>query len=103
MQPSTTSLGRAVLDGEIVILDSDGRTQFYELLRRRGRGEPIFLLWLDGQDLRARPLIERKRLLRSTGIMVDTSCISTKRLSRAAQSSTKYFPRLKSAGIPSAS
>jgi len=30
---------QAVLDGEIVILDSDGRPQFYELLKRRGRGE----------------------------------------------------------------
>jgi ATP-dependent DNA ligase len=46
-----------------------GRPQFYELLRRRGRGEPVFyvfdLLWLDGEDLRDRPLIERKSLLRS--------------------------------------
>src|ERR1044071_6081877 len=30
----------AVLDGEIVILDQDGRPQFYDLLRRRG--EPTF-------------------------------------------------------------
>jgi bifunctional non-homologous end joining protein LigD len=59
----------AVLDGEIVILDADGRPQFYDLLRRRGDGQPVFyafdLLWLDGQDLRAGPLIERKRMLRS--------------------------------------
>jgi bifunctional non-homologous end joining protein LigD len=59
----------AVLDGEIVILDAEGRPQFYELLRHRGRGQPVFyvfdLLWLDGQDLRTHPLIERKRLLRS--------------------------------------
>jgi bifunctional non-homologous end joining protein LigD len=39
---------------------------FYELLRRRG---PLCfyafdLLWLDGSDLRDRPLLERKRLLR---------------------------------------
>ena len=42
----------AVIDGEIVCLDSEGRSQFYQLLRRRGRGEPVFyafdLLWLDG-------------------------------------------------------
>ena len=60
----------AVLDGEIVISDSDGRPQFYGLLKRPGLGEPVFfysfdLLWLNGEDLRARPLIERKRLLRS--------------------------------------
>ena len=59
---------QVVLDGEIVILDSEGRPQFYELVLRRGRGEPVFyvfdVLWLDGEDLRERPLIERKGLLR---------------------------------------
>jgi len=59
---------QAVLDDEIVILDDEGRPQFYELLRRRGRGEPAFyafdVLWLDGEDLRERPLVERKALLR---------------------------------------
>src|SRR3984885_10641616 len=59
----------AILDGEIVCLDAEGRPQFYELLRRRGRQSPaVFyafdLLGMDGQDLRARPLIERKQLLR---------------------------------------
>jgi len=57
----------AVLDGEIVCLDAHGRPQFYELLRRRG--EPVFYafdaLWCDGEDLRGRPLVERKRVLRS--------------------------------------
>ena len=58
---------RAVLDGEIVVLDSAGRPQFYQLLRRRG--EPVFyafdVLWMDGKDMRSLPLMERKRLLRS--------------------------------------
>jgi bifunctional non-homologous end joining protein LigD len=59
----------AVLDGEIVCLDAEGRPQFYELLRRRGWHSPavfyVFdLLGLDGRDLRATPLIERKQLLR---------------------------------------
>ena len=31
----------AVLDSEIVCLDSEGRSQFYELLRRRGRGDVV--------------------------------------------------------------
>jgi bifunctional non-homologous end joining protein LigD len=56
-----------VLDGEIVCLDPEGRSQFYDLLRRRG--DTVFyafdVLWMDGADLRDRPLIERKRLLRS--------------------------------------
>jgi bifunctional non-homologous end joining protein LigD len=60
---------QAVLDGEIVILAPEGRPQFYELLRRRGSGEAVFfafdLLWLDGEDPRERPLIERKQLLLS--------------------------------------
>jgi ATP-dependent DNA ligase len=59
----------AVLDGEIVILDSDGRPKFDDLLRRRGRGESVFkvfdLLSFKSEDLRSRPLIERKRPLRS--------------------------------------
>ena len=50
-------LGRqAILDGEIACLDSCGKPQFYDLLRRRG--DPIFyafdVLWLDGEDLRSR-------------------------------------------------
>jgi bifunctional non-homologous end joining protein LigD len=56
----------AVLDGEICCLDPDGRPQFYNLLFRRGRPHLMVfdLLWLDGCDLRERPLRERKRLLR---------------------------------------
>ena len=43
----------AILDGEIVCLDSVGKPQFYDLLRRHR--DPIFYaldaLWLDGEDL----------------------------------------------------
>jgi bifunctional non-homologous end joining protein LigD len=56
----------AVLDGEIACLGDQGHSQFNELLFRRGT--PIFcvfdLLYLDGEDVRERPLIERKRMLR---------------------------------------
>lgn len=52
----------AVLNGEVVVLDDGGHSQFYDLFRRRV--VPVFyafdLLWLDGGDLRERPLIERK-------------------------------------------
>ena len=55
----------AVLDGEIVVLDGDGRAQFYDLLRRRG--EPVFYafdcLMRQGRDLRSLPLIRRKKIL----------------------------------------
>lgn len=57
----------AVLDGEVVRLDASGRPQFYKLLRHRG--EPLFyafdVLWFDGEDLRSRPMIDRKRIPRS--------------------------------------
>jgi bifunctional non-homologous end joining protein LigD len=55
----------AILDGEIVCLDVKGVSQFNQLLSRKG--EPVFyafdLLWLDGEDLRQRPLVERKKRL----------------------------------------
>ena len=57
---------RAILDGEIVVLDEKGRSNFYDLMARRG--EPRYyafdLVWLNGRDLRAQPLLERKRRLR---------------------------------------
>jgi bifunctional non-homologous end joining protein LigD len=56
----------AILDGEIVCLDSNGVSQFKELLYRRGRA--VFfafdLVWLDGVDLHQTPLVERKKKLR---------------------------------------
>ena len=58
-------VGAAVLDGEIVCLDSDGKSQFEELLFRRSeaRFQAFDLLWCDGNDLRYSPLIERKARL----------------------------------------
>jgi bifunctional non-homologous end joining protein LigD len=58
----------AVLDGEIVALDDEGRPAFGRLQRAEGRGclyAAFDLLWLDGQDLRDRPLEERRDLLES--------------------------------------
>ncbi len=56
----------AILDGEIVCLDDQGRSQFYDLLF--DRCAPHFyafdLLWLDGEDLRDRPLVESKATLK---------------------------------------
>ena len=55
----------AIIDGEIICLDAKGVSQFNQLLSRKG--EPVFyafdLLWLDGEDLRRRPLVERKKRL----------------------------------------
>jgi bifunctional non-homologous end joining protein LigD len=56
----------AILDGELVCLDGEGKSRFNQLLRRRA--EPAFyafdMLWLNGKDLRQLPLIERKKRLR---------------------------------------
>ncbi|KSV64034.1 hypothetical protein N185_35285 [Sinorhizobium sp. GW3] len=69
-------LGHAsmILDGEAVVLDDQGRSDFGLLQRAVGKkpslhdaGEIIFyafdLLYLDGQDLRMMPLVERRQLL----------------------------------------
>jgi bifunctional non-homologous end joining protein LigD len=64
----------AVLDGEIVCLDRDGRSNFYRLMFRRDW--PYFyafdVLTIDGEDLRDRPLIERKRRLRAIMPRIDS-------------------------------
>src|SRR5437763_3081890 len=56
----------AVIDGEIVCLDTDGKPQFYELMLRRGK--PCFvafdLLTSNGKDLRHERLLDRKHELR---------------------------------------
>ena len=56
----------AVLDGEIVCLDADGRSQYNELIYRHA--DPYYyafdILWLNGRDLRDLPLIKRKEVLR---------------------------------------
>jgi bifunctional non-homologous end joining protein LigD len=70
----------AVLDGEVVCFDREGRTSFRALQQRfhlldtdeiRARAELypasicLFdILWLDGRDLTGEPLVERKKLLR---------------------------------------
>jgi bifunctional non-homologous end joining protein LigD len=50
-----------------VELDADGRPQFYDLMRRRGPFALVAfdILALNGKDVRALPLVERKELLRA--------------------------------------
>jgi ATP-dependent DNA ligase len=57
----------AILDGELVCLDDDGRSVFLDLMRRKRRDVCFYafdLLWLDGKDLRGLTFLERKILLR---------------------------------------
>jgi bifunctional non-homologous end joining protein LigD len=70
--------GTAILDGEIVTLDANGRSDFQKLQNRFGVSKPspkliqsvpltyyVFdLLYCNGFDLRKSPLLQRKELLR---------------------------------------
>jgi bifunctional non-homologous end joining protein LigD len=62
----TVKVQQAILDGEIVCLKPDGRSDFDALLFRREW--PFFyafdLLSVDGRDLRGQSLLRRKRELR---------------------------------------
>jgi len=75
--PGTFSGRRAIVDGEIVVLDSRGRSDFEKLQERmhvRNPGQVLIsqypviyfafdLVYCDGYDLRAVPLLQRKQLL----------------------------------------
>jgi bifunctional non-homologous end joining protein LigD len=64
-----------LLDGEIVCLDSEGRSIFDDLPHRRGF--PVFYtfdsIYLDDRDLRQLPLMERKLKLQE--ILVKANCL----------------------------
>jgi bifunctional non-homologous end joining protein LigD len=55
----------AILDGEVVALDDEGRMDFRALLAGKGwlHYAAFDVLWLNGKDPRAQPLIKRKRKL----------------------------------------
>jgi len=55
----------AILDGEVVALDPEGRQDFRDLLARRGNLHyaAFDVLWLNGKDLRGLPLTRRRRAL----------------------------------------
>ncbi|MEO8626564.1 MAG: DNA ligase D [Betaproteobacteria bacterium] len=67
----TLPVSEAWLDGEIAVLDAEGKSSFHALqkeLSEDAKGAPICyylfdLLYLDGRDVRALPLIQRKALL----------------------------------------
>lgn len=61
-------VGDAVIDGEVCVLDAQGVPRF-ELIQQGGEEQAVLfafdLLRLDGEDLRTRPLRERRDLLHS--------------------------------------
>ena len=65
----------AILDGEVVALDSEGRQNFRDLAAGRGNLHyaAFDALWMKGKDLRALPLTRRKRAL--TGLIPATTTV----------------------------
>lgn len=74
-EPIVQSLKRlghdAVFDGELVVVDREGRSRFQLLqnYQKTGKGQLLYyvfdLLYLDGSDLRGEPLRRRKELLKT--------------------------------------
>jgi bifunctional non-homologous end joining protein LigD len=66
-QLASLPASNCIIDGEIVCLGPDGKADFNSLLFRRS--SPYFyafdLLWINGQDLRSVPLVQRKSRLAS--------------------------------------
>ncbi len=70
--PLTAALAKlpvqnAIIDGEVVCLDGKGKSVFQDLKRPRKANAILYcfdLLWLNNEDLRNLPLIERKLRLR---------------------------------------
>src|SRR4051794_14445190 len=58
-------LGDAIVDGEVVAVGADGEPLGFQALQRHGTAAlwAFDLLWLKGEDLRARPLHERHAAL----------------------------------------
>jgi bifunctional non-homologous end joining protein LigD len=63
----TLPISGAILDGEIIVLDAKGVSQFNALTTTKGRDAAIFyafdLIWLNGADHRSLSLLERKKRL----------------------------------------
>jgi bifunctional non-homologous end joining protein LigD len=106
-----TGAYRAILDGEIVAVDAEGRPSFQLLQPRmhanaaavsrlRRQGPPIFyyvfdLLWVDGEDLTARALRERAKRLREV-----LQAMGAVRLSEAIPTEgTALFEAVKTRGL----
>src|SRR6185437_1263881 len=72
----------AILDGEIVVLDEQGRSRFQllQMYRKTGKGRLAYvafdLLELDGRDLRREPLAKRQELLASLVCGIDGLILS---------------------------
>jgi hypothetical protein len=101
-----TALGKlpvknAIIDGEICCLDERGVSQFNHLLNRKA--EPVLyafdLLWLDDEDLRRLPLVERFWLRWFKRAAVNAFCTRSTSRARARGCSKRFAPMI--IGTPS--
>jgi len=101
--PGLIDAETAILDGEMVVVDSQGKPSF-QMLQDIGRGLPhgaalvyyVFdLLYLDGSDFRSRPLIERKQALR--GIIRPSDFV--KYSDHVLEKGEQFFEQVSKAGL----
>lgn len=92
---------KAVIDGEIVVLSEDGKSDFSAIQnwQRSKDGQLVYnvfdILWYEGRDLRSLPLIERKTILEA--VLPKNDII---RLSQAfAVDGIEFFHASEKAGI----
>ena len=104
---SNWSRGRAfVLDGEMIITDEDGKSDFQALqsfLRQKNDKNLSFVVFdilaLDGDDLRNNPLIKRKQILNQLLIDAPKNIIYSKHIEGNGQQCFEAACKLKLEGI----
>jgi bifunctional non-homologous end joining protein LigD len=89
----------AVLDGEIVFINNEGKPDFDALQKVNGNKAPVYyyvfdILWLDGKNLMKLPLAERKRILKD--VVSDNNVL---RYSEDFDDGLHLFEQAKSLGL----
>ncbi len=85
--------GTALLDGEVCVMNADGRTDFSMLREALSSGGPLIFfafdaLEIDGKDLTAEPLLDRK--LRLEALLGEGNGADAATGSRSAQTAVQY-------------
>jgi bifunctional non-homologous end joining protein LigD len=97
--------GSFLIDGEAVVVGPDGLSLFDQLQSTAGRARAVLfafdLIQLDGQDHRARPLLERKALLAKLLARTDQGILYNDHTWPKAAMLYSPMPALGAAGIVS--
>lgn len=83
--------GEIVVDGEVVVLDAEGAPRFQ--LLQQGGSETLFLfdvLWLEGEDLRRKPYVERRKILAKLCAKAPEGITISKTLKMSGEEALKY-------------